>query len=304
MKSIFKILCLAALLVVKPAFGITPENGWWWNPAEPGTGYNIETQNGTLFVALFIYDEAGNPVWYSGSGDINRNNRVTVDLLRFEDGPCLGCIYTSSHSNSIGKQLALTFDSESTATVTLDGVDRKIERFSFKLGDGLAKLLGSWVISSLPKAGTELGVGNLVVCQKTINDDATALCVGTGYTETAGAIVPSGNSDGGYISIIPISATKNMIYLFEFSGLNKIGGFSIIVDSSASSEEISRELNDNGEPTFGFRFVSLQELENSAASQKSASAGLGKIATDTEIIRQANALASFIDDEMFKALIK
>ena len=41
-----------------------PENGWWWNPAEPGRGFFIEWQAGSLFMAGYMYDDAGNPIWY------------------------------------------------------------------------------------------------------------------------------------------------------------------------------------------------------------------------------------------------
>ncbi len=41
-----------------------PENGWWWNAEENGRGYFIEWQNGYADLASYMYDEAGNPVWY------------------------------------------------------------------------------------------------------------------------------------------------------------------------------------------------------------------------------------------------
>src|SRR5678815_6038419 len=41
-----------------------PESGWWWNPAESGRGYFLEWQGGQLFMAGYMYDDAGNPVWY------------------------------------------------------------------------------------------------------------------------------------------------------------------------------------------------------------------------------------------------
>jgi hypothetical protein len=52
--KILKALGLAALLSANMAFAVTPENGWWWNPAESGRGFNIETQNNTVFVATFV----------------------------------------------------------------------------------------------------------------------------------------------------------------------------------------------------------------------------------------------------------
>jgi hypothetical protein len=41
-----------------------PESGWWWNPAEAGRGFFLEWQGGILNIAGYMYDNAGDPVWY------------------------------------------------------------------------------------------------------------------------------------------------------------------------------------------------------------------------------------------------
>jgi hypothetical protein len=44
-------------------------NGWWWAGAnQSGTGFFIEAQRDTAFVAFFVYDNAGNPTWYTATG--------------------------------------------------------------------------------------------------------------------------------------------------------------------------------------------------------------------------------------------
>ena len=43
---------------------VLPDGGWYWNPAEAGRGFNIEIQDNLLFVAAFVYDVQGKPVWY------------------------------------------------------------------------------------------------------------------------------------------------------------------------------------------------------------------------------------------------
>jgi hypothetical protein len=52
-----------------------PENGWWWNPDESGRGFFLEWQGGVLDVAGYMYDDAGNPVWY-----------ISVDSMKGADG--------------------------------------------------------------------------------------------------------------------------------------------------------------------------------------------------------------------------
>ena len=39
--------------------------GWWWGGAgDNGRGFFIEWQAGTAFMAGFMYDDTGAPVWY------------------------------------------------------------------------------------------------------------------------------------------------------------------------------------------------------------------------------------------------
>src|SRR6185312_8770948 len=58
-----------------------PENGWWWNADESGRGFFLEWQGSSLDMAGYMYDDAGNPVWY-----------ITVDQMR---GPA-GLTYSNT----------------------------------------------------------------------------------------------------------------------------------------------------------------------------------------------------------------
>ena len=57
-----------------PAQTNQPESGWWWNPAESGRGYFLEWQGGELFMAGYMYDDAGNPIWYLSSNTAPSTN--------------------------------------------------------------------------------------------------------------------------------------------------------------------------------------------------------------------------------------
>jgi alpha-tubulin suppressor-like RCC1 family protein len=52
-----------------------PESGWWWNEQEAGRGFFLEWQGPTLDIAGYMYDEAGNPVWYITVGDMAASGR-------------------------------------------------------------------------------------------------------------------------------------------------------------------------------------------------------------------------------------
>jgi hypothetical protein len=143
--KILKIFNVAAFLSMHSVFAVTPESGWWWNPDEPGRGFNIETQQNTLFVATYVYDQRGNPIWYTGSGELDENSTLTTHLLLSENGPCMGCPYQAPSTTEAGIPITLQFTSRGEGTVLWKGETVPIERFNFKIGEGAEKLLGKWV---------------------------------------------------------------------------------------------------------------------------------------------------------------
>src|SRR5699024_7540589 len=143
--NLLKILSLAALLLTRSAFAVTPENGWWWNPAESGRGFNIETQRDTLFVATYVYDQKGNPIWYTGSGELDENSTLITQLFLSEGGACIGCPYQVPTTTEAGIPITLQFTSRGEGTVLWQGETIPIQRFNFKVGEGPEKLLGKWV---------------------------------------------------------------------------------------------------------------------------------------------------------------
>jgi hypothetical protein len=146
--KILKIFNVAAFLSMHSVFAVTPESGWWWNPDEPGRGFNIETQRNTLFVATYVYDQKGNPIWYTGSGELDENSTLTTHLLLSENGPCMGCPYQAPTTTDAGIPVTLQFASRGEGTVLWQGEKVSIERFNFKLGEGPEELLGKWVLIS------------------------------------------------------------------------------------------------------------------------------------------------------------
>ena len=51
-----------------PSF--VPENGWWWNADESGRGFCIELKNNFAFIAGYMYEAEGRPVWSSRTGEL------------------------------------------------------------------------------------------------------------------------------------------------------------------------------------------------------------------------------------------
>jgi hypothetical protein len=263
-----KLLLIMLSLLTHTGIAATPENGWWWNPDEPGRGFNIETQNGIVFIATFVYDDAGNPIWYSGSGALNHAETVTMDLFRTEGGPCFGCLYTPPQSLHSGNQLTAQFDSESTATVFINGVKHTIERFDFNLGAGLQRLLGIWSIvlmepHALPSA--TLGIGDTIGYISIMDD----IAIGFRTSDPRWSVVAKPLEGGEtYLSTAPISTNKKLVLFFSFTGLNRIEGITAIVDVNANSEEISSALGSGGVFMVGFRYLSPAEIETASSAKQ------------------------------------
>jgi lysyl endopeptidase len=113
--------------------GVTPETGWWWNPAESGRGFAIETQGNTLFIAGYMYDGSGNPIWFTANGTLDAYNRFQSQWVEYGKGQTLtGPYKPPSAVDSNAGSLKLQFSSSKTATMTLpNGRVISLSRFSF-----------------------------------------------------------------------------------------------------------------------------------------------------------------------------
>jgi len=152
-------LLLAALLAASPARAYTPESGVWWNPAEPGYGLVIETQDDFMAVFVYSYDAAGNAQWYNAVGFMTGNSLFEGQLDRFTGGPCVGCPWRqNTEFLGAGGPIRIAFDPDdpTRATLTWGGRTLPIERFHFYLKRPedeqalpgvpveLTKMLGEW----------------------------------------------------------------------------------------------------------------------------------------------------------------
>jgi len=94
-----------------------PQSGWWWNPDESGSGYSIEVEGGTLFMVGFMYDAAGNPVWYLSAGPMKTPTTYSGSLVQVANGQTVtGPYHPPSPPTTIGT-VSIEFTSTETASI-------------------------------------------------------------------------------------------------------------------------------------------------------------------------------------------
>jgi hypothetical protein len=66
----------------------------WWNPSESGWGLSVTQQGSVMFLAWFVYDDAGKPVWYVASNcAVNAAGTSCSGALYRTTGPALGATF-------------------------------------------------------------------------------------------------------------------------------------------------------------------------------------------------------------------
>ena len=98
-----------------------PESGWWWNPAESGSGYSIEVQGGNLFFVGFMYDGAGKPVWYYSAGPMKSPTTYSGTLQQYANGQTLTGPYHPPSAPATLGSVAIAFSAPDAATLTFTG---------------------------------------------------------------------------------------------------------------------------------------------------------------------------------------
>ncbi|MDA8384498.1 MAG: hypothetical protein M0037_15860, partial [Betaproteobacteria bacterium] len=118
----------------------TAQTGWWYDATEPGTGYSIEIQfnanypSGYMFMASYMYDASGNPVWYLSEGPMTTATTYQGTWAQFGGGVTLTGPYSAASvvDSNLGP-VTLQFTSATTAELTLPGASAPIPltRFAF-----------------------------------------------------------------------------------------------------------------------------------------------------------------------------
>lgn len=123
----------ASRAAASSAAATEPESGWWWNPAEGGRGYAIEKQGDKIFFAAFLYDAAGDPLWYVATGRMV-GGVFSADLQHYVNGQTLTGPYKSPTTLASPGRVVIEFTSSSTGVMSWPGGSVPLQRFDIVPG--------------------------------------------------------------------------------------------------------------------------------------------------------------------------
>jgi hypothetical protein len=112
-----------AIAIEREIFGTGPAqfqplSGWWWNGSESGRGYSVEVQGNNLFLVAFMYDDAGNPVWYFSAGPMSDPTHYEGEWLQFANGQTMTGAYHPPSAPVVVGHLIVDFNAADEADFT------------------------------------------------------------------------------------------------------------------------------------------------------------------------------------------
>jgi hypothetical protein len=122
MSNIAKLLLTLCTWIVLAgnAFAVAPENGWWWNPSESGSGYAIERQGNSIFMAAFLYETSGAATWYATLLALQPDGTYKGDMTRYVGGKSLLGPYKAPTSTTVAATATAAFSFAHTGTLTIN----------------------------------------------------------------------------------------------------------------------------------------------------------------------------------------
>ncbi|QJR11280.1 hypothetical protein DSM104443_02353 [Usitatibacter rugosus] len=97
----------------------------WWNASESGWGLSVAQQGRVMFLAWFVYDDAGKPMWYVATNcAVNAAGNGCTGALHRTTGPAFGPTFNSAsvHAVQAGTvSLSFTDGNNGVLSYTVDG---------------------------------------------------------------------------------------------------------------------------------------------------------------------------------------
>ena len=157
MKNFISVVAFAFAFAISTTGGATSfgtdKSDLWWNPNESGWGLQLVQQADIIFATMFVYDSAGNPIWYTATLTTAGNGQYSGALM-LTRGPWLG---TSNFNpglvsyRTVG-QLSFTLDfvEQGRVSYSVDGVSvsKVVYRQTLKSDDYAGSYLGAYKVTA------------------------------------------------------------------------------------------------------------------------------------------------------------
>jgi hypothetical protein len=265
---------------------IIPDSGWYFNPNEPGRGFNVEIQNSTVFMSGFIYDDFGQQIWVVSGGPMSSDRAYLGDAFLTTDGQPIGGAYRPPTNIPFGKA-QITWSDTKTATIVVNGRTFHVTRqlFGVDFTSTTQPLLGELTFVE----GTSPFFSERVVLSSTqvINGETWAVGHGTG---TSRIVIGQYSAQLGKWGILFDSSDPYYnLYTFTFEGVNYVEGSNYIYLKGASPS--------GSLPMLGHRTKSAQKAagQNAPGSEKSLAIDDGQARTKAAIQGEATMSPEHLD---------
>jgi hypothetical protein len=218
---------LATGLFAGSASAVLPDSGWYFNPDESGRGFNIEIQGNTLFMAGFIYNAAGNPIWVVSGGPMSTDRTYSAAAFQTANGQPLGGGYRAATVVPFGTA-SVTFPTTTTASITVNGYSFSVtrEQFGFDFTSTTQPLLGELAFVT---GNTTFPVyfGERISFTSTQLLNGSTWAVGNRTGESGANNIAVGQYSpplGQWAVLLDSSTSYYQFYTFTFDGFNLVEG--------------------------------------------------------------------------------
>ena len=143
-KSVLVGSLLLSLCWLSGTAGAAPQAGWWWNPAESGRGFFIESQGGIIYLAGYFYADDGRVRWLVAGGQNADPYHYQGRLLEYRGGQTLFGAYVPPAAPVDMGAIAVDFADDTHGTITWPGGAIPIEREIFDATDTVFQPETGW----------------------------------------------------------------------------------------------------------------------------------------------------------------
>ena len=127
MKKLF--FAFAIIIFTSFCHAFFPENGTWIvtaeNNGQPGRGFTIQNQAGTMIILFYGYAANGQPDWYLTAGALSPSNTFNGTFQTYAGGVTFGGPSTQATNTGTAGTVSVTFTSSTTGVMTLPGESPK-----------------------------------------------------------------------------------------------------------------------------------------------------------------------------------